>query len=455
VTSGSASAMVKEQMAARRIEFMNATANPIDAQIMGMEGRKYLLEETAKSIQLDMSRVFPPASTPPPQEAGSNDQSEKPQALDAAGSPVVGQDTRTANIPSNVPPGTQSRAEGGPVAPGQPYLVGDAPGGKPELFVPDQPGVIVPNANVKSYDFEKDLYDYPSATSAGLKPDKTGHWQSRVPGGPHEGLILKHETHPTFWMTEQGEKQAGMNMYRSLENGRIYSFPADWSIPDGYVPYGSNNTTPRIEGRAKGGPVEAGTPYVVGEEGPEVVVPRLSGTVIPRSDLDTRLQGYENHPYAGEYQKVMDVFPKNNWEGGITQANTPDINIVRTTESGSPGNTNAKTGKIQIRPSGTASESGYVLGHELAHNVAPPLGSLGGKNRIDAQWREEVFSNLVGDGIQLGWINSDNYASERSRIFDYVKGLSDEAVPGHINAMGKKYVNVFKGTQTWSNKKKQ
>ena len=244
VTSGSAAALVKEQMAARRIEFMNATANPIDAQILGIEGRKYLLEETARSIQLDISRVFPPASTPPPQPAGPNDQSEKPQALDAAGSPVVGQDTRTANIPSNVPPGTQSRAEGGPVAPGQPYLVGDAPGGKPELFVPDQPGVIVPNANIKSYDFEKDLYDYPSATSAGLKPDKTGHWQSRVPGGPHEGLILKHETHPTFWMTEQGEKQAGMNMYRSLENGRIYSFPADWSIPDGYVPYGNNNINP-------------------------------------------------------------------------------------------------------------------------------------------------------------------------------------------------------------------
>ena len=33
--------------------------------------------------------------------------------------------------------------------------------------------------------------------------------------------------------------------------------------------------------RAKGGPVQAGRPYLVGEEGPEIIVPRQSGTVVP------------------------------------------------------------------------------------------------------------------------------------------------------------------------------
>lgn len=36
-----------------------------------------------------------------------------------------------------------------------------------------------------------------------------------------------------------------------------------------------------IEPRAKGGPVRAGQPYLVGEEGPEVIVPGRSGTVVP------------------------------------------------------------------------------------------------------------------------------------------------------------------------------
>ncbi|MDI7923408.1 phage tail protein [Ferirhizobium litorale] len=38
----------------------------------------------------------------------------------------------------------------------------------------------------------------------------------------------------------------------------------------------------RIPGRATGGPVSAGQPYIVGEKRPELFVPRTSGTIIPR-----------------------------------------------------------------------------------------------------------------------------------------------------------------------------
>lgn len=37
--------------------------------------------------------------------------------------------------------------------------------------------------------------------------------------------------------------------------------------------------------RAEGGPVDAGMPYLVGERGPELIVPNRSGTVIPNSSL--------------------------------------------------------------------------------------------------------------------------------------------------------------------------
>ena len=40
-----------------------------------------------------------------------------------------------------------------------------------------------------------------------------------------------------------------------------------------------------MEGRAAGGPVTAGTPYIVGERGPEVIVPGRSGTVIPNNRI--------------------------------------------------------------------------------------------------------------------------------------------------------------------------
>lgn len=40
------------------------------------------------------------------------------------------------------------------------------------------------------------------------------------------------------------------------------------------------------QARAKGGPVTAGKPYLVGEHGPEVVIPRNSGVVVPNERID-------------------------------------------------------------------------------------------------------------------------------------------------------------------------
>lgn len=48
----------------------------------------------------------------------------------------------TMQVSVNTTGGVPRRATGGPVEAGQPYIVGD--GGRPELFVPDQPGTILP-----------------------------------------------------------------------------------------------------------------------------------------------------------------------------------------------------------------------------------------------------------------------------------------------------------------------
>ena len=47
----------------------------------------------------------------------------------------------------------------------------------------------------------------------------------------------------------------------------------------------------QLEGRASGGPVSAGMPYLVGEQGPELVVPRGNGTVIPAAKTAGMLSG--------------------------------------------------------------------------------------------------------------------------------------------------------------------
>jgi hypothetical protein len=59
IAKGSINLAVKETVNLRRIEFLNATANPIDAQIMGMEGRAVILREIAKGLQMPVEDVVP------------------------------------------------------------------------------------------------------------------------------------------------------------------------------------------------------------------------------------------------------------------------------------------------------------------------------------------------------------------------------------------------------------
>jgi len=72
----------------------------------------------------------------------------------------------------------------------------------------------------RKFDPEGSGYDYDSAISAGIKSDKTGHWQSR---DPKSGLILKGRKHKTWHLTEKGEKEAGYRIVK--RNGRYYSIP--------------------------------------------------------------------------------------------------------------------------------------------------------------------------------------------------------------------------------------
>lgn len=60
VARGAESLVAKEAAALRRNEFLAATANPIDMQIVGVEGRAAILREAAKNLDMDVDKVVPP-----------------------------------------------------------------------------------------------------------------------------------------------------------------------------------------------------------------------------------------------------------------------------------------------------------------------------------------------------------------------------------------------------------
>ncbi len=273
VSGGTLAALAREQMAARRIEFMNSTANPVDAQIMGMEGRKYVINETAKSVNMDLSRIMPkqssqqpaPLQLPAPGPGGGGQPNfgptgENARTLDLAGAPVVGQDTRSFNIPG--------RASGGPVEANKPYIVGE--GGKPEIFVPEQDGMVIPN---DQFDPEGSGYDIQTAQKfidqyslTMPKPSKyegdylrnDGAYQAWVwhpelndykkhsaSLDPTTGMVLKGRQSSTWDMTEETEKNMG-SMIVQGEDGRYYAVPQPIGGRETVVP-GRTTVIPDID----------------------------------------------------------------------------------------------------------------------------------------------------------------------------------------------------------------
>jgi hypothetical protein len=59
MSKGAINLATKETMNVRRIEFLNATANPIDIEIMGEDGRAAILREVAKGLQMPTDEIIP------------------------------------------------------------------------------------------------------------------------------------------------------------------------------------------------------------------------------------------------------------------------------------------------------------------------------------------------------------------------------------------------------------
>lgn len=111
MAKGAVNLAVKETVNMRRIEFLNATANPVDTQIMGLSGRASVLREVAKGLQMDTESVVPSREkaaleqlTNPQQPAtaipGAPGQGQlpAPTPTEPGGAPAGGMDT---NLVSN------------------------------------------------------------------------------------------------------------------------------------------------------------------------------------------------------------------------------------------------------------------------------------------------------------------------------------------------------------------
>ena len=90
IAKGSSALVVKEQSTIRLKEMLNETNNPVDMQIIGMEGRREMLRGAMKSLPLDVDRILPDEFDIINKIAGKNalQQPQQQAMLPAPGEPV-------------------------------------------------------------------------------------------------------------------------------------------------------------------------------------------------------------------------------------------------------------------------------------------------------------------------------------------------------------------------------
>lgn len=106
VAKGAINLAVKETVNMRRIEFLNATANPVDLEIIGKEGRAAILREIAKGLQMPADDVVP-----------SREKSEYQGRIQAAAA---------AQQQAQAPQGTPTLPDGSPKGGQEANVVGSA-----------------------------------------------------------------------------------------------------------------------------------------------------------------------------------------------------------------------------------------------------------------------------------------------------------------------------------------
>jgi hypothetical protein len=127
VPRGAVNLAVKEQLNVRRIEFLNATANPIDMQIVGLPGRAAILRELAKELNMPADEIVPDIEQIKQQQMMMAMQGQQPGAPEAEPGAPKEKPPENRNPPGDT---QQTFADGGQV-------------GEEVKFVKDENGSII------------------------------------------------------------------------------------------------------------------------------------------------------------------------------------------------------------------------------------------------------------------------------------------------------------------------
>lgn len=122
IANGASALMAKEAAQVRRNEFLAATMNPVDMQIVGLKGRAAILRETVKTLDMDPDDIIPPPEVLAAKQATMEAQQAQAAAQQGGGAapqgggPAIGTPPGPAT-PMPAPPQMMSPPGGTPAGP--------------------------------------------------------------------------------------------------------------------------------------------------------------------------------------------------------------------------------------------------------------------------------------------------------------------------------------------------
>jgi hypothetical protein len=123
--------------------------------------------------------------------------------------------------------------------------------------------------------------------------DKPGWWRKMLPGNQSENYeqAVEDITVKIQQKVNKMKKDAEASGKSIVVGNRLYKKIIDDMIASGEIKKvggvnigGYQAVDSTLEAKARGGPVEQGKPYVVGEEGPEIIIPTSDGNVLSNDD---------------------------------------------------------------------------------------------------------------------------------------------------------------------------
>jgi hypothetical protein len=171
-----------------------------------------------------------------------------------------------------------------------------------------------------------------------------------------------------------------------------------------------------LKGKATGGPVGGKVPYVVGEEGPELFIPKVDGTIIPNMDGKNP---FRHH--GGSVKTTGPDMGKNEWAkalisklgGNATEANTSAVISWMAQEGGHWGNSAGYNPLNTTRsmPGAKLMDGGPGRAHGVKHYTSWEQGLEATVLTLTEKAKERGYDKIV---------NSIITGKDKNRIMDAV-----------------------------------